>query len=108
MLSFILIPFFVIGIYSYKKFFQTKINLEYDETIQDELHLFADSSLKINKLIEDINLDIYDNQIMEDLVKKQIWVKIMDVDEDTKRFILSELHNKNYILVSAINEKKHI
>lgn len=101
-----LIPFLVICIYSYKTFFQTKANLEYDETIQDELHLFADSSLKINRLIDDINLGAYDNQIMEDLVKKQIWVKIFDVDDDTKRFILSELHNRNYILVSALNVKK--
>ena len=107
MLSFMMIPFLVIGIYSFKKI-RMKGAVEYDDSIDDELHLFANCSLKLNRLIDDINLEIYDNMIMEDLVKKQIWIKIMDIDEDTKRFILSEMHNNNYKVISILTDKKLI
>jgi hypothetical protein len=105
MLSFMMIPILVIALYSLKKW---RINpkIEYDDTIDDELHLYAANSVNLNKLIDDINLENYDNVIMEDFVKKQIWIKIMDIEEDTKRFILSEMHNNNYKVVFVLYDKK--
>lgn len=98
MLSFTLIPVLLIGIYTYKKMRQ-KGNIIYNDSIEDELHLYVDWKVKINLLIDDMNLEIYENTITEDLVKKELWIQILDVDDDTKRFILSELHNSNYKLL---------
>jgi hypothetical protein len=75
-----------------------KGNIIYNDSIVDELHLYVDWKVKINLLIDDMNLEIYENTITEDLVKKELWIQILDVDDDTKRFILSELHNSNYKL----------
>lgn len=98
MLSFTLIPVLLIGIYTYKKM-RKKGNIIYNDSIVDELHLYVDWKVKINLLIDDMNLEIYENTITEDLVKKELWIQILDVDDDTKRFILSELHNSNYKLL---------
>ena len=76
-----------------------KGNIIYNDSIVDELHLYVDWKVKINLLIDDMNLEIYENTITEDLVKKELWIQILDVDDDTKRFILSELHNSNYKLL---------
>ena len=98
MLSFTLIPVLLIGIYMYKKM-RKKGNIIYNDSIEDELHLYVDWKVKINLLIDDMNLEIYENTITEDLVKKELRIQIFDVDDDTKRFILSELHNSNYKLL---------
>ena len=98
MLSFTSIPVLLIGIYIYKKM-RKKGNIIYNDSIEDELHLYVDWKVKINLLIDDMNLEIYENTITEDFVKKELWIQILDVDDDTKRFILSELHNSNYKLL---------
>ena len=98
MLSFTLIPVLLIGIYMYKKM-RKKGSIIYNDSIEDELHLYVDWKVKINLLIDDMNLEIYENTITEDLVKKELRIQIFDVDDDTKRFILSELHNSNYKLL---------
>ena len=98
MLSFTSIPVLLIGIYIYKKM-RKKGNIIYNDSIEDELHLDVDWKVKINLLIDDMNLEIYENTITEDFVKKELWIQILDVDDDTKRFILSELHNSNYKLL---------
>ena len=104
MLSFTLIPVLLIGIYTYKKMRQ-KGNIIYNDSIEDELHLYVDWKVKINLLIDDMNLEIYENTITEDFVKKELWIQILDVDDDTKRFILSELHNNNYKLLAETKLK---
>jgi hypothetical protein len=86
---------FVIGVYAYTQMIKKEIQLSF-KLFGDSIEMVFDySNINVNTetIKRRLNLDLYDHTIVDNLVNKNIYVTIHDVDSETQQFIIKEMVN---------------
>jgi hypothetical protein len=95
MFTYLFFPLFVIGVYAYTQMIKKEIQLSF-KLFGDSIEMVFDySNINVNTetIKRRLNLDLYDHTIVDNLVNKNIYVTIHDVDSETQQFIIKEMVN---------------